>query len=629
MVERLIEATVVRYLEAAHPTIERLLAFFTIIEVTPLPPLVQPPVADTDVAMIVGDNDPAVPLARRRLHTDRFAQLFQDPLALLRTAYQWGDPSFDGKRLFRSVSDFFDGAGVFSLYDELSENADAELSFLSLSFGATKDSGVSPPGIEGRLYRDIDESAELTLAQLGTDWRFVLKLSGQFREDLGIRFLPPMKLEFEPPAGILQGDISLAVLGQLPDPDSALLLFGEAGGSRLQAKQVKAGLIAKLEWDGTSKAKADVGFEAKFVAGKLVIDTSKSDGFVQQVGPADGVTADFDFDLGWTAQRGFYFSGSSGLEVRLPAHINIGPVSLEAITLAVKIEDRKIPVSVGADLKVQLGPLVAVVENMGVTATLSFPPDNSGNLGPVQLDLGFKPPKGVGLSLDAGGFKGGGFLTFDSENGEYAGALELDFQGLFSVKAIGIINTKMPDGSPGFSLLIVITAEFVPIQLSFGFTLNGVGGIFGLNRTIVVDALVEGVRTNAIKSILFPQDVIANITRIISDIKQFFPPQQDHFVVGPMAKLGWGTPSIITVELGVLLDLPNPMFAIVGVLKARVARRRSAHPAPAGEFHRRHRFRPRLSVLPRRSVRFAPADLLDHRQHGVAGVLGRASRPSR
>ena len=35
-----------------------------------------------------------------------------------------------------------------------------------------------------------------------------------------------------------------------------------------------------------------------------------------------------------------------------------------------------------------------------------------------------------------------------------------------------------------------------------------------------------------------------------------------------MAKLGWGTPSIITIEVGLLLDLPNPMFAIVGVLRA-------------------------------------------------------------
>jgi len=568
MVERLIEAAVVRYLEDTHPVIERLLALLTIIEVTPLPPILQPPVADADVALIVGDNDPAVPLARRRLHLDRFAQLFQDPLALLRATYQWGDPSFDGKRLFRSVSDFFEGAEVFSLTDELGEEAEGELSFLSLSFGPTKDPIASPPGIDGRLYVDVPESAELVLAQIGMDWRLVLKLTGKFGEDLGIRLLPPTKLEFEPPAGILQGGVSLAFLGQSPDPNAALLLFGEPDGSRLQAKQVKAGLLAKLEWDGTSKANADLGFEAKFVAGKLVIDASKSDGFLQQVVPAGGVTADFDFSLGWTAQSGFFFSGSSELEVRLPAHINLGPLSLEAITLAVKIEPRKIPVSVGADLKVELGPLIAVVENMGVTATLSFPPDNSGNLGPLQFDLGFKPPRGVGLSLDAGGFKGGGFLMLDSEKGEYAGALELDFNGLFSVKAIGVINTKMPDGSKGFSLLIVISAEFTPIQLSFGFTLNGVGGIFGLNRHIVVAALAEGIRTNAVKSILFPENVIANISRIISDIKQFFPPQQDHFVVGPMAKLGWGTPSIITVELALLLDLPDPMFAIVGVLKA-------------------------------------------------------------
>ena len=568
MVERLIEAAVVRYLENAHPVIERLLTLVTIIEVTPLPSLAQPSVANTEVAMIVGDNEPAVPLARRRLHLDRFAQLFQDPLALLRTAYQWGDPSFDGKRLFRSISDFFEGAGVFSLFDELGDDAEGELSFLSLSFGPTKDPPVSPPGIEGRLYVDVEESKELILAELGADWRFVLKLTGKFGEDLGIRLLHPAKLELEPPAGTLQGDISLAFLGQSADPNAALLIFGEADGSRLQAKQVKAGLLANLEWDGTSKAKADIGFEARFVTGKLVIDTSKSDGFLQKVGPAGGINADFDFALGWTAERGFFFSGSSGLEVRMPAHISLGPASLEAITLGAKIEARKIPVSVGADLKVELGPLVAVVENMGVTATLSFPFGNNGNLGPLQFDLGFKPPNGVGLSLDAGGFKGGGFLRLDSEKGEYAGALELDFNGLFSVKAIGIINTKMPDGSKGFSLLIVISAEFTPIQLSFGFTLNGVGGIFGLNRMIVVASLAEGIRTNAVKSILFPENVIANISRIISDIKQFFPPQQDHFVIGPMAKLGWGTPSIITVELGLLLDLPNPMFAIVGVLKA-------------------------------------------------------------
>lgn len=59
----------------------------------------------------------------------------------------------------------------------------------------------------------------------------------------------------------------------------------------------------------------------------------------------------------------------------------------------------------------------------------------------------------------------------DTEKGEYIGALELSFQDLFDLKAVGIISTKLPDGSPGFSLLIIITAEFSPIQLGFGFTL--------------------------------------------------------------------------------------------------------------------------------------------------------------
>ena len=65
----------------------------------------------------------------------------------------------------------------------------------------------------------------------------------------------------------------------------------------------------------------------------------------------------------------------------------------------------------------------------------------------------------------------------------------------------------MPDGSPGFSLLIIITAEFGPgIQLGFGFTLLGVGGLLGLNRTMLLEPLVEGVRTGAINSILFPHE---------------------------------------------------------------------------------------------------------------------------
>jgi hypothetical protein len=126
----------------------------------------------------------------------------------------------------------------------------------------------------------------------------------------------------------------------------------------------------------------------------------------------------------------------------------------------------------------------------------------------------------------------------------------------------------MPDGKKGFSLLIIITAEFgTPIQLGFGFTLIGVGGLLGLNRTMQIQLIAEGVRTGSINSIMFPKAVIANAPKIISDLRTFFPPLNDRFLVGPMAKLGWGTPTLVSLALGVIIEIPPGNVVIVGILR--------------------------------------------------------------
>jgi hypothetical protein len=136
------------------------------------------------------------------------------------------------------------------------------------------------------------------------------------------------------------------------------------------------------------------------------------------------------------------------------------------------------------------------------------------------------------------------------------------------VSAIGLIETKLPDGSDGFSLLVIITADFGPgIQLGFGFTLNAVGGLLGLNRSMLFQAIIDGVRTNAISSVMFPHDVIANAPRIISDLQAFFPPHPGTFLVGPMAKLGWGEPTLVSLSLGVIVEIPPGDIAILGVLR--------------------------------------------------------------
>jgi hypothetical protein len=123
---------------------------------------------------------------------------------------------------------------------------------------------------------------------------------------------------------------------------------------------------------------------------------------------------------------------------------------------------------------------------MGLKSLIKF---EKGNLGFADADLKFKPPTGIGLKVEGDSISGGGFLSFDFEEERYVGAIELSFEDELSLKAIGILATKLPGQDDGYSLLILITAEFQPVNIGLGFTLNGVGGIIALNRTMDFDFL--------------------------------------------------------------------------------------------------------------------------------------------
>ncbi|MEZ5042477.1 MAG: DUF6603 domain-containing protein [Saprospiraceae bacterium] len=261
----------------------------------------------------------------------------------------------------------------------------------------------------------------------------------------------------------------------------------------------------------------------------------------------------------------------NAINFRIPIHKDIGGViGFENLYLKTGVQGNfdQLSLETSLDFWLRFGsPLLLNVSRFGLNLNLNKRDDNGG-LGGYDLVPKIKPPTGAGVRVDAGVVKGGGFLYFDDEKGEYYGSLELDFKELFTLKAIGLINTIMPDGSKGFSMVIIITAEFSPIQLGLGFTLNGVGGLLGLNRSVEVEALRLGLRTNAIKSILFPEDVIGNIQRIISDLKQIFPIAEDRFVIGLMGKFGWGPSGLISIELGLILELPDPKIILLGVIKA-------------------------------------------------------------
>jgi len=349
------------------------------------------------------------------------------------------------------------------------------------------------------------------------------------------------------------------------DSEQVPLLLGDTLGTNLTIGDASVEVTASV-------ASNDLDIKLNMKQSAFVLRKGRTDGFLNSILPDKGIFGAFDFGIGLSLQKGVYVDGGSGLSVLVPLHATLGPVILNSFFLKVAGNDAKdgVLVETSIGLTTSFLGFTASVERIGLRHNLSVPADGARNLGFINCDIGFKHPNGVGLSMDAGVLKGGGFLYLDPDKGEYFGAIELTFKELFALKAVGIINTKLPDGSPGFSLLVIITAEFPPIQLGFGFTLNGVGGLLGLHRTVRIDALREGIRTNALKSILFPEDVVANMSRIISDLRQVFPPQQDRFLLAPMGKLGWGTPSIITLELGLLFEIPVPRIVILGVLKALV-----------------------------------------------------------
>ena len=95
---------------------------------------------------------------------------------------------------------------------------------------------------------------------------------------------------------------------------------------------------------------------------------------------------------------------------------------------------------VGAGICRRAGAAQVHVQGIGLRTEVEFA---AGNAGPIGIGLGFKPPNGVGLEVDAGGFTGGGFLILDPDKGEYAGGLELTFAGIdLASRAIGILSTR-------------------------------------------------------------------------------------------------------------------------------------------------------------------------------------------
>jgi hypothetical protein len=389
-------------------------------------------------------------------------------------------------------------------------------------------------GANTKLFAEL-KSSLVTQQSAGDAFQLEFSAGAGFKAQFSLPALVPLPASIPKPE--FDGALDVAVtFGR--KSSAAPLVLGSANSTHFSIGELSGGIRLK----GNAP---QVEFNLK--DSKLVLKVGDDALLGAVIGDAIEVALTFGL-IGDAA--GLRLKDGTGLKATIPLEkIPNSPVQIPFLyfELTKGANLNQIDMEIAGSFQVAIGPFAGSIDRLGTKLNLN----NLLGGGPAPVaGWGLKPPSGAGLSIDAGVIKGGGFLLFDPDRGEYGGILDIKLMQI-GVKAIGLLSTKNPGG---WSLLLIITAQLPSIQLGFGFTLTGIGGLLGVQHTINTSALSSGLSTGSLDSFLFPQNPIANAPQIINQLRTIFPFKVGGFIIGPMLELGWGTPSLVTARIGVLIE---------------------------------------------------------------------------
>lgn len=569
----LLSALLVGYLADRAPTTRQLLTLLTIIEEETAEPLY----------LTLGSREVMIRLPRERLvfRPRNIAELLSDPVDHLRRSYFPPDGRFETEEdaeafvrlLFGRLSGLLASVGgaVYYGLDNATEEMREDPAYAALKrrasvvfpYAVVADGGAVTTGGVGARFEMVPPGLSapsggagpgVEIAPFGSvsvekrlgDWTLEGRLSG---ESGGF---------FVDPDSITAPDLAASRVEALlrgtkrGEGEGAAYVFGADGATRIELGRLR--LQAEGGFDAGD---VSLGVEALASDSAFILSPGDGDGFLKAILPPEGARIDFDLGVGWNNAVGLYFAGAGSLELEIPIDKTLLD-TLEIKTLYLLLEagpgeegsDAEIALAAAVNAALTLGPLYAEVDKMGLNAVVSFP-DGGGNLGPAHLELGVKPPEGLACELDGGAIRGGGALF--REEGEYRGMLALECSG-FALSAFGILTTELPEGEEGFSFVASLFGR-LNIQLGYGFVLTGLGGIVGINRTADTEALREVLAAGRLDGLLFPSDPVRDASTILEDMASVFPTRKGQHLFGPMARVQWPTPALISGKLGVILEL--------------------------------------------------------------------------
>ena len=511
----------------------------------------------------IDENDPS-----RAISLDALADALGDPAGTLRGLADWGSPALDADWITNTVADLAGSAGLPARIVtppaeavELVGGVEPETRCVELPVasglvaGALVEAGVLVlPAGDGLALTNLTWGTLGETVQLPEPWTASVTGELEATAAAGVLLRPAGATAL---SGDGQGELAVTLAGE---PTRPWRLFGTPTSSRFELARLEAGLTLTFDDD------PETVLHVALTGGRLVVIAG--DPFTRLILGAEEVEVPFDLEARWSSATGFTVAGAIGLVFLIPVERTLGFVTLHAVELSIGVGSQgSLALGAGLNLSGGLGPFALTAEGLGVEVALVDAPDGNGTIGPYDAAFAFMPPSRLGLSLEGEVCSGGGVIDLDPEIGRYSGAVSLDFLAI-GIDAIAVVDTRLPGDEDGWALFASLSARFPGLPLGFGFTLLGLGGILAVNRAIDAEALAAGLREGAVDALLFPDDPVRDCDVILASIDEYFPLADGNTVIGPVAQIGWGSPTLITGELGIVVSLPQGVVVILGSLEA-------------------------------------------------------------
>ena len=258
----------------------------------------------------------------------------------------------------------------------------------------------------------------------------------------------------------------------------------------------------------------------------------------------------------------------------------------------------------------------------GSVRCYSVPDGADKRLGPIDPSLGFKPPNGVGLSIDAGVVKGGGYLYLDSKRASTparsswsspkscrsrrSGSSRHGCRTGAGLLAAGHHHRRVRDPAPA-RLRLHPQRRRRAARVEPDDEAGGAGG---------------GRATGAVEASCSRRTSSPTRRRSSATCGAFFPAEEA--VPGrPDGQARLGDAALVTASVGIMVEVPPGNIAILGVLKVVLPDEDAAAPRPPGQVHRRAGSRQGAALVFRLPLRVPRAFHHDRRRDGAAHRLGR------